>query len=1165
MSDIFLSYASKDRARVRTLVERLLAEGFTVWWDREIGSGAAWDSAIEHALEAARCVLVVWTEASISSDWVRTEANEARERGVLIPVLLDDVRMPLAFRRGQARNLVGWPSDHDRAELEQLIADMRQILRAPKAAQRLAREERTERRPLTVLRMRFASAAEAAADPEALDDWSSALEASLRGEAHRWGGAVVHFEAQGCCVAFGLGAVSEDGELRAAEAAFALAACARARGVDPSMGLSTGLAVVTLSPDPEQSRFTGPQADAAGALAQQAEPGQLLVPPAVQRRLSPYFLSRPATDGAFALLERSGVPDRLAAEALRGLSPLLGRRKELAALEAALAETLQGQGHAVRLNGDAGIGKSRLAHELRILAEDTGCLFLQTRCRAHEQARTHGPLSDMLREVLRLHDVPPADVESEALSRLRAIDPGLEPYLPHLLHLLSIASDQHRLPASLEGIGLRRALRDALVAVATLASRTTPLVLVFDDWQWADEASREALVQLAESCAVHPLMLLVCARPEAGADWPALPHCLQIMPRPLTVAEASELLRGLSGAAEIDEGLPARIHTQTDGVPLFVEELARALLDEGRLSVVGGRLVAGGGQEGADLPASVEAVIRSRLDRLDESVFEILRTASVIGRQFLKRDLVKLHGHEETVTVALTSAVAQGLIQQTRVVPEPEYRFRHHLTQLVAYESLLLKRRRELHRNLAKHLEQHHAQDLAPMAEVLAHHFRQAGLGAEAAPYLLQAGSRAARNAAMGAARLLFAEAVDLIAALPPSPERDTRLMQAYVALGNASVLVLGYAHPEVQRIYDEARRLGRHGSGESQMANLWMLWRYYYNRALSNEAGEFAGMMMSLAAESPDPGLGLTAHAAQGVIEYLSGQPDRALVTLEAGLALSRPETERELALQLGTSPTVQAWIFRALSLVAVGRTREGMQAFDTAADLGRSLEHPVSELLALGYLHGTLLKLEERGRAADVTATMMTIASRHELPHWQAHALMNQGEDLIEAGDLTRGLPLFRRTTEGVNAMGVALVMFEPLMRFARLAHAAGRTDEGLAILAQADELIQRGDTRYLEVDLIALRFEMLWSRDRNAALAEAARGFALADRARSRFHGLRLAAEVASRLAEAGRPDEALALLTPRWNTIAPEDRGPAIYGRMGVLIDHLRSRVAERSRT
>ena len=1162
MVDVFVSYSSSDRERVRPLVDRLTAEGCSVWWDRHIESGSQWDTQIENALETARCVVVVWTANSVASDWVRNEAIEAQQANKLVPVMLEDVRLPLAFRRTQARRLIGWPEVFDRFELDKLLTDVRQQLqgsgrKATRAA--LLDADRSERRQISVLQLAFdgSDALALALDPEALDDWARDFEQRLRATATLTGGVLLTFDLANCGLAFGVAVTLEDDEVCAAEMAFALARCVptlpAGHAIGIRCGLASGMMVVGPGATPSGWRLSGNVVIHATALVAQARPGQLLVSTATRRRLAPYFDTE-AAGAAFVVLARTTVRNRIDAARMLGFSPLVARREELGSLEAALEDVLAGSGRALCVLGDAGLGKSRLNHEFGARMGEQEVLVVEGRCVAYGQTSSYGPFAALLRDVLRLGEVNATQLEATAVHRLLAIDAGLAPYLPQLLHLLAIRSAAHALPDTLEGLALRRSLGQALVAVLSLASNQQAIVLTLEDWHWADEASRDVLPQLLEVCASQRVLILVCARPEAAPPWPALSHCSQLVLRPLNKAQVGELVRSISRAEALDTELATLVHARTDGVPLFVEELTRELLEQGHIHLVAGRLVAPQTLDAVSLPGSIEAVVRARLDRLEPEALELLRVAAVVGRQFGRRMLDDLFDDAETVSERLAVLVAQGLVQQARVVPEPEYRFRHLLTQVVAYESLLLKQRRALHQRVGELVERRHAGHLDEQLELLAHHFQQAGVDDKAIDYLMRAGTRAARNVALLAAVEHFSRAVVLLEAQAASPARDDRLLQACVALGNARILIQGYAAAPVVQVYARARELSREVSASpARFACLWMLWRYYYNRALLAEAAEFAEEMTVQARAMPagrDDGQLLAAHTALGVVQFLGGHAAGARAALEPVLTLWRADGERELAFRFGMSPAVQAHAFLGIVLVMLGEPARGRDIGHRAIDIARQIDHPGSLALALQYHCTLLMALEEVVACRPFSDELAALATRHELRHWLTIARLQRGVEMIAMGDFAAGLALHGPAAAAVDAMGVRMSKGQQLVLLAMVALKTAQLDEGLALMDQAQATMDDGGMRYFEPEVLRLRARLLWPRDVLAARAafELAREAALAQH--SLLAMLRIASDAAALMAQAGDLDEARAWLLPAWLAFAgPERRHGAIFTRIG----------------
>ena len=1166
MVDVFVSYSSLDRERVRPFVARLEQEGWSIWWDRRIESGSTWDTEIEQALESARCVVVLWTPSSVVSDWVRNEATDARDHGKLVPVLLDDVRTPLAFRRTQARRLAGWPGTHDPFELSQTLADIRLLVQGGRRTRRPTPldSERSERRQVTVLHFGLSGITDLAdeREPEAIDDWSRGLEEQLRTTVQAMGGTLIHFDGAGGSCAFGVQITSEDDEVCAAETAFALI---QALQFEPRvrlrMGLASGRVVVGPGATPGVYRLSGAVAANARALALKAQDGQVLVNDVTQRRLAPYFDTEASGTG-YALRGRNSVRNRLDAARVLGLSTLVGRKLELATLEAVLDDAMSGTGRAVCLVGEAGLGKSRLLHEFHSFALEKNALVVEAHCMAHGQTSAYMPFCELLRDLLRVRDLPLPEQAAQIQRRLTDVSPAMLQYLPQVLHMLAVPSAAHRMPDTLEGVALRHSLGQALVALLSLVAQKQTVLLALEDWHWADEASKELLPLLLDMCASHRVLLIVCARPESAPVWPTLPHCSQLVLRALNRAQVGELAGTLARADKVDDELTQLMHARTDGVPLFVEELSRALLEEGHIGLEAAVLVPRTDLTLVDLPGTVEAVVRARLDRLDEEAQELLRVASVIGREFERRTLDELFDDAPAVTDMLAELVAQGLVQQSRVVPEPSYRFRHLLTKEVAYESLLLKQRRVLHERVGEHIERRHANapnqrahegaetheggethegQKGEQLELLAHHFERSAATAKAIHYLLLAGERAVNNAALGAAVQRLNTAVELLEAQVPSTQRDEQLLQACVALGNARILVQGYAAPEVVKTYGRARELSHLAApSQARFASLWMLWRYYYNRAMLSEAGEFAAQMLAQAEVSADSGQVLAAHVAHGVVHNFAGRHDRARSVLEQAVAMSRPQDERVLAFRYAMSPTVQALSFLGLALAATGQAQAGVQSCQRAVALARDINHPPSEVLALQYQIAIWTFLEELEASSLANKAAMDLATKHEMRHWQSLGRMHQGAEMLARGDVQNGLAIYQAAAAVVNAMGVAMTRVQQNILLGTVCFHTQRFDEGLALMAQSRELMDFGGLRWLEPEVERLSAKLMQSSDPAAARVCFERGVAVSHAHGNLLGALRVASDWAVVLARAGKHSEALALLQKQWQQFDLSER-------------------------
>jgi tetratricopeptide (TPR) repeat protein len=421
------------------------------------------------------------------------------------------------------------------------------------------------------------------------------------------------------------------------------------------------------------------------------------------------------------------------------------------------------------------VGKSRLLYEFRQRIDRGTTTVLEGRCQSYGAETPYLPLLDALRRGLRIHELTDSAVlHDTAVVNIRAISPDLEQYLPHLLHLLSIPSTDHPLPDTLQGEALRRELEAALAATITLNTGHRPMVLVYEDWHWADAASDAVLNNLVGLIGHYPLLLVVLYRPEYQRKWGDVEHSDSIVLHALEMAQTGHMLASVLASDELPDGLARAVHDRTGGNALFNEELAHALRDEGMVAVIDGSLTLTRPVEELALPETVHAVIRARVDRLDPADREILRLASVIGREFDRAVLERIAPNAELAGTALVRLARQDLVHQTRVVPRAEYLFKHVLTQVVVYDTLLLQQRKALHARVGQAIESLYADRLEDHYERLAKHYSQTDQTEQAVDYLGKAGDKAAGYYSLVEAREHFRDALRLLDGLdlPPDGQR---------------------------------------------------------------------------------------------------------------------------------------------------------------------------------------------------------------------------------------------------------------------------------------------------------------------------------------------------------------------------------------------------------
>ncbi len=540
---------------------------------------------------------------------------------------------------------------------------------------------------------------------------------------------------------FGVPASHEDDVLRAVRASLELHA--RVVAIDTGLpgvsitlrsGVHAGPLVAQRIND-GQRRYgvSGAPAQIAARLASIASRDAILLSPECQRMVAPFVNTSPCPAVVLQadsdpvtphrLTGESGLQTRLEAAARKGLTPYAGRRAELAMLEAHFANACRGHGQLVLVIGEAGLGKSRLLHELRMRVDARPARVVEGRCRSYGGLALYSPFVETLRELLQLPLTEMRNISADdVLRRIRAISPALEPFAPLYLHLLSMTSDAYPLPQHLRGEPLQAAMGEALTTLLTEVANASPTLLLLEDWHWSDEGSRETLRQLAEVAGAHALLVIVTSRPQP-ADPSGPWHATRMQLAPLDLAGSVEIMRDVLRVPRVSAELAQRLHERTGGNPFFLEETCETLVERHLVAVRNGEGVAAGGVATLALPDTVQAVIRARLDSLDRESVEVLRIASVIGREFAHKLLVDVVGEGIDLDAALELLKMAGLLQQAGFGAQATYHFKHVLTHEVTYDSLLGHQRRALHGTVGRAIERRYAQHVESQADVLAHHY----------------------------------------------------------------------------------------------------------------------------------------------------------------------------------------------------------------------------------------------------------------------------------------------------------------------------------------------------------------------------------------------------------------------------------------------------------
>jgi len=586
----------------------------------------------------------------------------------------------------------------------------------------------------------------------------------MLGEVHRYEGTVNQFLGDGLMALFGAPVAHEDHPVRAVHAALgvqrALASYRNElraqRGIEfqVRMGLNTGAVVVGKIGDNLRMDYTavGDTTNLAARLLALAEPGQILVSEDIAKVVGPYFVLQPVGEVSvkgkalpvrpYRVEGARSVRSRLEAESERGLTPLVGREHEQALLRDTFAEAQAGHGQAVFVYGEAGIGKSRLLLEFRRHAEAAGAQWILGRCVSYGHAIAHLPVLDFVRDLFGIKEGDGVETMQEKLADgVREAGDEVAWTIPFLRALFSLdpgdAAVEAMVPVQRKG-RTAEAVRDLLLAHAT----KRPLVLVVEDLHWIDPHSEDILRLVLDGMAAAPLMVVLTYRPgyaQTFGEWTYFTRItLRALPEAQTAAMVQRVLQG-NVPAEASR-LVAR---KSEGNPLFVEELAKSLVEDGTLERVGGGYRLARPLADAHIPDTIQGVIMARIDRLPEASKTALQIASVIGREFTARLVERVAALERDARQALGELRAVELIYEKARSPELEYMFKHALTHDVAYETLLRQKRRELHRRTGQVIEELYADRLPEFYETLAFHFTRGESWEKAVDYLLKSALKA--------------------------------------------------------------------------------------------------------------------------------------------------------------------------------------------------------------------------------------------------------------------------------------------------------------------------------------------------------------------------------------------------------------------------------------
>ncbi|MBI5442478.1 MAG: AAA family ATPase, partial [Deltaproteobacteria bacterium] len=611
----------------------------------------------------------------------------------------------------------------------------------------------------------------------------------LLDEIHKCEGTINQFTGDGVMALFGAPVAHEDHAQRACHAALAIQKSLgeygeqvrKDNGAEFRMriGLNSGPVIVGRIGDDLRMDYTaiGDTTNLASRMQSLAEPGSNLVSANTCRAVSGFFeleslgkrtiKGKEAPQEVYRLLGPGVAQTRLAASLAKGLTPFVGRERELAALREAWEKAASGLGQVVGIVGEAGVGKSRLLLELRNLLDPSSHTYLEGRCLHFGGTMPYLPILDLLRLFF---EVPEGGREAEIRKGMRekvlSLDPQLEEVQPPLQDLLSLTVEDEAY-RKLEPRQKKERVFAALRDLFSRISQERPLVLAIEDLHWVDATSREFLDYFLGWIANSPILLLLLYRPEFTHPWASRSYYTQVNVGHLSAKTSTELMASILREGEIARELQDLILQRTEGNPLFLEELTHSLLESGSIEKKEHRYVLGRSAGEVTVPDTIQGIIAARIDRLEENLKRTMQVASVIGREFAFQLLQATTGLREELKSHLLNLQGLEFIYEKKLFPELEYIFKHILTQEVAYNSLLSQRRKELHGRIGAAIEQIYADRLEEFYEMLAYHYGKGDRPEKTLRYLRLSADKAKRSHSLWEALRFHKESLALLRQMP--------------------------------------------------------------------------------------------------------------------------------------------------------------------------------------------------------------------------------------------------------------------------------------------------------------------------------------------------------------------------------------------------------------
>ncbi len=1009
-----------------------------------------------------------------------------------------------------------------------------------------------ERRQITVMFCDLvgSTALSKALDPEDLRRMLGAYQKTVAAVVGRYDGHVAQYLGDGVMVYFGWPAAHEDDAQQAVFAGLdivdAVAGLEAPECVEVRIGVATGLVVVGESGADEGADAklaVGETPNIAARIQVLAEPGTVAIGQRTRRLLGGAFafedLGVRAVKGVSGglrvhrVLGATETESRFEASHGTALTPLVGRESEILLLLDRWDLAKDGEGQVVLLSGEPGIGKSRITQVLRERLADEPHTWLRYHCSPYHTNSAFYPVIAQFERVAGFARDDTADQKLDKMDTALAAGTGdVAAVAPLFGAMLSLPIDRYP-PLNLSPQKKKDDIIAALADQVAGLARQEPVLMIFEDAHWIDPTTLETLTAVIEATRDHPVLLIITYRPEFEPPWNGHSQVTTLTLDRFSRKLGADMVAKVTGRKALPDEVMGQIVAKTDGVPLFVEELTKAVLESELLVEADDHYELTGPLPPLAIPSTLQDSLMARLDRL-APVKEVAQVGAAIGREFQHRLLAAVSPmRDNDLQNALGQLVESELVFRRGTGAEVSYIFKHALVQDVAYESLLKSKRQVLHQRIAKVLEEEFPETVEAKPEILAHHYTEAEITDPAIKYWHRAGQRASKRSANLEAVAHLEKGLELIKSLPETPEHAKQELSLLMTLGPVLMSTKGEAASEVEIAYARARKLSEQiGEPRQRFLVLRGLWIFHLERAALQTAQGLGEQLLSLAEREQDSACLLEAHRALGLSSFWQGALASAQLHLDQGIAIYDRQEHRSHAVLYGLDPGVHCLSYGAWVLWLLGYSDQAMQRSHEARTWAQELSHPFSLAAALYFAARLHQHRREASLALEQAEAAVFLSTEQSIPEWLAVASILRGWALAEQGQAEEGIAQIQQGCHAARATGGELGRSLFLALLGEAYGNEGQTAEALRTLAEGLAMADKSGERVYEAELRRVKGELLLKQGATEAASEECfrQAIELARHQSARALELRAAMSLARLWQTQGKAPEARDLLAP-----------------------------------